>query len=140
MKISQRDNSNIPKVYAYVGNPYHENMPYPTNWLVPENSDPHKFAPFGDAFQSRKCPECKVKLLREKGDDRKMDVSNYTCPECNSRYSIRQMMGREYGPLAMNPATLNWDSGSNTNNEAGGVFYHSEPYANQDTFSGNLGS
>jgi len=121
-----------------MGNAYHEDIPYPSNPTVPENGDPAKFAPLGGAFNN--CPECKVKLLKQPGDDSKADVSNYVCPSCDARFSHKSMGGRERSKMSMNPATLNWDSGSNTNNEAGGIFYHSEPYANQDTFSGNLGN
>lgn len=133
--ISSRDTK---KVRAYINNVYHEDVPIPSNWLIPENSDPTKY---GDNSDSAICPFCrKPVLLNTPGQTNIMLNTDgmYDCPQCGGRFSnIHRDKG--YSHYGMTPGTLDPMGGSNTNNESQGINYHPGATSNQDTFSSNLG-
>ncbi len=143
LKISFRDNINFKissrETKAYMGQELqHEPVPNPSNWLIPENDNPSKYTGISDQYFM--CPSCtkKVKLIKPKGAP-KTDLDYFQCPECNARFS-HLVRDRGYSHYSTTPGLLNWDNGSSTNNEQGGVQYHTENFTNRDTWSGNLGS
>ncbi len=122
------------QIKSYVGNAYHEDVPIPSNWLTPENSNPDKYDGVPD---SAPCPACKKLVGNPDNVDNKGNA-NFTCPGCNSRFS-RQVRDKGMSPMATTPQTLDVMMGGNTNNAAGGVEYHPGANSNIDTFSSNLG-
>jgi hypothetical protein len=133
--ISKRD---IKQVRAYIGNAYHESVPYPSNPMVPGNGDPDYYEDLDTA--GGVCPFCKKPVqLNAKQDVTKMLNTDgmYDCPHCGGRFS-NVNMDRAWSAVAQTPATLDFQ-GNNTNNEAMGINYHPGASLNQDTFSANLG-
>lgn len=124
------------QVYAYINQPYHEDVAYPSNPTIPENGDPAKYTGIPESFD---CPNCKKPVLL--GNPENVDNSGnaeFTCPTCNSRFS-HQVMDKAWSNYATTPGLLDVGMGSNTNNPQGGANYHPGANSNQDTFSSNLG-
>jgi len=117
------------------GDTAHEAVPYESSVMIPENANPAKFQPV-DLDTCTDCPG--IKLIKQY--DKNKRESYLLCPKCNNRSSQKAFNGKSYNRYSTNPATLDFNEGSNSNNEAGGgTKYHPE-VIQRDTFSGNLGS
>ena len=129
---------NLKQIKAYIGNAYHDSVPYPVNPTVPGNGDPGKYE--DQTTEGANCPFCKKPInLNAKVDPATMLNTDgmYDCPHCGGRFSTVGM-NRSWSNVAMTPATFDF-SGSNVNNEAMNINYHPGASMNQDTFSSNLG-
>jgi len=126
MKISCRD---IHKKAWLDGGPFVTKNPYPTSPMIPSIGDPYTYE-----LIKIKCPNCNCE------EGKKYAASDEVfCSECKSRISLDFIDKSFSSPLALKPSTLNAYPGSNTNNEAGGVQYHKEPYNPPSTWTGGLG-
>lgn len=130
---------NIKTILSYIGQTYHEDVPIPSNWLIPENSDPAKY---NDALSADAlCPDCGKPILLNKKDS-PADLLNtdgmYDCPHCGGRFS-HVTRDKGYSHRAMTPGTFDGMGGNNVNNEQMGINYHPGANTNQDTFTSNLG-
>jgi len=127
-RISTRHNAYLQQDTA------HEPVPFESSVMVPENANPAKFQP----IDLDTCTECTgIRLIKQHDKDKREDY--LLCPKCGGRYSQKAFNGRGYSRYSTQPGTLNYDQGSNVNNEeGGGTKYHPE-VIQRDTFSGNLG-